>query len=330
MVSAGLNINGLHSWYQNRFGGSSDRAAAALPVNPEPVVTQVPETARPTAAPSTQVPQVPSVAHPWAGSPADAWPAGADAIVLPQAQATGVFGADEVAAQLKLVKQFLVGANLDPGVVAGGDPQQVVGLLGGKTRSELEDALAHPGPDHDPTSWISRFNPRTAIPAGSVVKLQGRITFEGDTDPDDSKGVVVHTDYTFVYALVPGPQVFDPSSVPGPSASPSGNQQSVSLRSLEPIAEVTREIVRRVQDFVFYDPAHFKVSADKLYFGKGNSDMGNNYCVVGDGWLEPEFPRPAMPGAGSGGPDGGPTSDPYDRSKPLPDNDGKCGSVSRT
>lgn len=238
-----------------------------------------------------------------------------------------MFSADEVAAQLKLVKQFLVGANLDQGVLAGGDTQQVVDLLGGKSRARLQDALVHPDRDNDPASWISRFNPRTAIPVGSVVKLQGRITFEGDTDQHDKKGVVVHTDYTFVYALVPGPQVFDPSSVPGPAASPSGNPQSVSLRTLEPTAKVTREIVRRVQDFVFYDPADFNISTDKLYFGKSNSSMGNNHCEMGDGWLEPAFPRHRLPG-GQSSPGTGPTTDPYDRSKPLPD-DGKCGTVSR-
>ncbi|WP_329565068.1 SCO2583/SCO2584 N-terminal domain-containing protein [Kitasatospora sp. NBC_01266] len=327
VVAAGLNVNGLHTWYLNHFGGgSSDSAVAAAPT---PVATEAPESAQPTAAPPTQAPQDPTVAQPWAGSPADGWPAGPDAIVLPQAQATGMFGADQVAAQLKLVKDYLVAANLDPAVLAGGNPQQVVDMLDGKSRELLQQALAHPTPTTNPTSWISRFNPKTAVPAGNVVKLQGRITFEGDTDKDDRKGVVVHTDFTFVYALVPGPEQFDPSSVPSAPPTQGGTTQSVALLSLDPGTAVTREIVRRVQDFVFPDPAVYQVSAGKLNLGEGQSSMGNNYCETGDGWLEPTFPQYSLPGYNPSGGPSGPTSDPYDRSKPLPDDD-KCRTDSRS
>ncbi|MDH6116729.1 hypothetical protein ABH930_000148 [Kitasatospora sp. GAS204A] len=328
VVAAGLNVNGLHSWYVNNFGGgSSGSGSAAAGAPPVPVVTQAPETAQPTAAPSTADPQTPTVAQPWLGSPADAWPAGPDAVVLPPAQATGVFSQDQVAGQLKLVKDFLVGSNLDPTVLSGGTPQQVLDLLGGKSLAAFKDSLAHPGPTNDPTSWISRFNPKTAIPAGNVVKLQGRITFAADTAKDDPDGVLVHTDYTFVYALVPGPQQFDPNSVPSASPTGGGNAQSVALLSLDPNAVVTREIVRRTQDFVFYDPAKFNVSPHKLYFGQGNSSLGNNYCAIGDGWLEPLFPQTGnIDGAA---PSSGPTMDPYDRSQALPD-DQKCRTDSRS
>ncbi|MGF1429670.1 hypothetical protein [Kitasatospora sp. LaBMicrA B282] len=324
VVAAGLNISGLHGWYLSHFG---DKGSASLvgasPAPTRPVPTEAPETAQPTAAPPTQAPQTPTVAQPWLGSPAEAWPAGPDAIVAPPAQATGVFSQHEVAAQLQTVKDFLVSSNIDPAVVAGATPQHALDLLDSQSRAEVEAALAHPSHDHDPTSYVSRFNPRTAVPAGNVVKVQGRMTFEGD----GHRGVVVHTDYDFVYALVPGPTTFDPSGVP--SASPTqggGNGQSVSFLSLDPKAEVTREIVRRTQDFRFYDPSAYTVETGKLSFGPGSSNMGNNYCEGGDGWLEPVFPDT---NGGDDGPHNGATVDPYDLSKPVPD-DGKCGTSSRS
>ncbi|MFI9269448.1 hypothetical protein ACIGXM_01790 [Kitasatospora sp. NPDC052896] len=317
VVLAGLNVDRLHDWYTGRFGGGPDGSGVAAPV-----VTQAPETAAPTAAPPSQAPQDPTVDHPWAGSPADAWPAGPDAVVLPAAQATGVFSGQQVAAQLQLVKNYLVESNLDPKVVAGGDPAPVLALLNGQEHDQLSQALAHPDKDHDPTNWISRFNPATAVPVGPDVKLQGRITFEGDGD----HGVLVHSDYTFVYALTPGPQQYTPPAPPGGGAS--ARSASLTLAGSTP---VTREIVRRVQDFRFYDPGSYDVDRGKLYVENAQSSMGGNYCETGDGWLEPEFPQYDfdLNGDDTASPDAGPTVDPYDRSKPLPD-DGRCDTESRT
>ncbi|MCC9311215.1 hypothetical protein LN042_29855 [Kitasatospora sp. RB6PN24] len=314
VVMAGLNVNALHSWYQNNFGGSQDNGAAAA----KPVATQAPETAAPTAAPPTQDPDTPTVARPWAGSPAAAWPTGADGIALPQAQAVGAFDADQVGQDLALVKKYLVAANLDPSVVDGGATQPVLDLLDGKEQASLKAALAHPDKDHDPTSWISRFDPRTAVRAAQDIKVQGHVGFEGDGD----NGLLVHTDYIYVYALAPGPEAYHPSAQP--SGGSTGNGQSVSLVQLDPSKPVTREIVRRTQDFRFYDPQRYRVDPNKIVLDKGDSDMGGNYCETGDGWLQPDFeegqPQPNQ---------SGPTVDPYDGSKPLKD-DGVCGTDSRS
>ncbi|GAA2260946.1 hypothetical protein GCM10010430_51340 [Kitasatospora cystarginea] len=316
LVVAGLNVDRLHGWYTSNVADGP---------------TEAPETAVPTAAPPTLAPDTPTADHPWAGSPAAVWPSGADAIVLPQAQAVGVFDQDEVAAQLKTVKDFLVAANLDPKTLAGGTPQAALDLLGGKSREEAEDGLAHPGGTSDPSDWASRFNPRTAIPAGDVVKLQGRTSFEAD----GKDGMVVHTDYTFVYAVLPGPDAGkltpSPSQDPAPSglaagATP-GAEPAVWTGAVSGSTEVTREIVRRVIDFRFYDPAKYDVEPGKLNFSHTNSYFGNSLCGVHDGWLEPDFP--VVTSDGTEPRDGG-TMDPYNRSKPLPDGTGKCGTVTRT
>lgn len=316
LVLAGLNVDRLHAWYASNLADGS---------------IQAPETAAPTAAPPTLPPDTPTVDHPWAGSPAAAWPSGADAIVLPQAQAVGVFGQDEVAAQLKTVKDFLVAANLDPKTVAGQTPQTALDLMGRKSREKAENALAHPGGTSDPRTWFSRFNPRTAIPVGDAVKVQGRMGFGSDGED----GMVVHTDYTFVYAVLPGPDAGkvtpSPSQDPAPSGpaggTTAGTEPAIWTGTVTGSTEVTREIVRREIDFRFYDPAKYDVEPGKLNFSHINTDFGNNLCRVHDGWLEPQFPIASSDNAE---PRDGSTMDPYDRSKPLPEGTGRCGTTTRT
>ncbi|GAA4854181.1 hypothetical protein [Kitasatospora terrestris] len=316
VTAAALNIDKLRDWYHH----DDTPVSSALP-------SVGPETARPTTAAPSVAPDVPTAEHPWAGSPAEAWPEGADALVLPEAQAVGVFGKDEVAEQLKNVKAFLVAANIDPATLHGGTPEAALSLLDRKDRDMVEEYLAHPSDENDPTSWISRFNPKLAVPVTDRVKVQGRITFESDGD----KGVLVHTDVSYVYALRPGPEVGKQQSAP--SAAPStggsgggGDTKPVSLRE-GTTATVEREIVRRQQDFRFYDPARYQVKRGKLVLGHGFSDFANNVCAMGSGYLETDFPT-SVP-TGSPQPKDGSTTDPYDRSKSLEQHDG-CGTITRS
>ncbi|MEU6231970.1 hypothetical protein, partial [Kitasatospora sp. NPDC047058] len=259
VLLAALNVDSLKFWYSTHYGYAADHAASA-----SPVPTVAPETARPTTAPPAVDEKQPTVDHPWAGSPAEGWPNGVEALVLPPAQATGVFSADQVAAQLQLVKDYLVAANLDPKVIAGGRPEAGLALLSRETRDHAESALAKPSREDDPTGWFSRFDARDAIPVGDTVKVQGSMRVESDGE----RGVLVRTDFTFVYALRPGPEAAKRAasakpSVPAvsPSARPApggGTAKPVGL--LTPVADApkdtwtARTIVRRVDTFRFYDP----------------------------------------------------------------------------
>ncbi|GAA2129439.1 hypothetical protein GCM10009760_00660 [Kitasatospora kazusensis] len=289
-----------------------------------PVVLQPPETAAPTAPPSA-APGTASVDHPWDGSPALSWPEGAAGIAVPDALAVGTFGKDEVAAQLKTVKSFLVAANIDPQTVAGTTPQAALDLLDVSSRTAVEKSLAHPTEADDPTNYFSRFNPRLSIPVTATVKVQGRMTFEGDGD----KGVLVHTDYTFVYALRPGPDVGkSPSAAPGaPHGSAPADTKAVSWLTGVGGPEVEREIVRRTQDFRFYDPARYAANPAKLTLDKGLSDFSDNVCTMGDGFLETSFADSA---AGTEKPSTEAPTDPYDHSHPLAPGGEGCGSLTRS
>ncbi|MFB7947645.1 hypothetical protein ACFC6L_22330 [Kitasatospora phosalacinea] len=298
-VLAGLAVTGP--------GGSKAPKSSALP-------TLGAETAPPSSAPPAVDPDVPTPERPWAGSPAEGWPDGVAGIGGPDSMpATGVFSAKQVAANVDAVRQLLVAGNLDPQVVSGRSAQPVLDLLDERDAADLAKAVAHPTVEDNPTDWLSRFNPAWAVPATDQVKVQGSISFKDDGE----NGMLVHTDVTYVYALRPGPDAGKTTD----SARPASWVQADHSR------EVTREIVRRSQDFRFYDPKHYKVTPGKPVLSHSSSEFGNNRCEMGSGYLEPEFDF--MRATSTGPAPSGPESDPYDRTKPMR-TDGECGTVSRT
>ncbi|MFJ3757213.1 hypothetical protein [Streptomyces sp. NPDC090080] len=272
------------------FGQASgvDTATSQLPA----------ETAAPTAAPSAVAADTPTLAHPFAGSPALRWADGAAGIVLPKATALGSIPKDRVELALGQTKKLLVGANLDPEVVAGARPDAALAVLDprqARVLDELDTALRHPSKAHDPLSLFSRFDPEDVMPAGKVVKTRGRITFAKGR----FGGVAVHADFTFVYPVVP----------------------------VDGSGEVARTIVRRIVDTELPDPVRYRVTPGRLTLVRYLEDAGNSACDVDDGFLHPQFPSQAPTGSAA---PSGPSVDPYDRSRKIGEGPEGCGTVSRT
>ncbi|EGX56388.1 hypothetical protein SZN_28078 [Streptomyces zinciresistens K42] len=269
------------------FGSGSSAPAPPLPE----------ETAAPSAPPPSADPSTPTLARPFAGSPAEGWADGAAGIAVPRAKAVGTLSAARVAQALRLTRTLLIDANLDPATLRGERPAQALGVLEPR-QSELVDrlttALRAPDEDHDPLSMFSRFDPGEVRPAGDVVKTRGRMTFTAG----ERASVVVRADYTFVYPLVrPGSD------------------------------EVARTIVRRVLDVELSDPARYRVTPGRITVLRYDQEVGNTACDVYDGYLHPRFDSAPPTGA----PPAGPTTDPYDRSKEIgTDRAQACGTVSRT
>lgn len=307
VVLAAVNVDRLRGWYSERYGDGGTVASA-----PVAVPTVGPETAKPSAAPPPVDEQQPTVARPWAGSPAEGWPSGPDAIELPPATAVGVFDEKQVTAQLKLVKDFLVAANLDPTVIAGGRPEAALALLDSQARKRAVNALDHPSAELDGTWMFSRFDLKGSVPVTNTVKVQGRMSFEGDGE----KGVLVHTDYTFVYALRPGTGVTAEQS--GGTAKPV---------DVSPNTWTARTVVRRVITVRFANPRAFQVDPKKITFHATESTAGNSACGIDDGFFHPTFNQ--VFGSAPDPSQTGPTTDPYDRSKEIR-KDGGCGTVSRS
>ncbi|MEU6193118.1 hypothetical protein [Streptomyces sp. NPDC047061] len=271
------------------FGSSAgtDTATTPLPA----------ETTTPTAPPSAAAPDTPTLAHPFAGSPALRWADGAEGIVLPKATALGAIPKDRVELALQQTRKLLVDANLNPDVIAGGNPDAALSVLDPKQPDVLDGlkaSLRSPSKTHDPLFLFSRFDPKDVKQAGKIVKVRGRITFA----KGKYQGVAVHADYTFVYPVVRA----------GGST------------------EVTRTIVRRVIDAELPDPTRYQVTPGRLTLLRYDEDAGNSACDINDGYLHPQFPSQA-PTAGAA--PTGPSVDPYDRSRDIGKEEA-CGTVSRT
>ncbi|MFD8817176.1 hypothetical protein ACFV23_38225 [Streptomyces sp. NPDC059627] len=254
------------------------------------------ETTPPTAPPSAVAARTPTLARPFAGSPALRWADGAAGIVLPKATALGAIPKDRVELALQQTKKLLVDANLNPEVVAGGSPGAALSVLDPKQPDVLDDlktSLRSPSKTHDPLFLFSRFDPKDVKQAGKVIKVRGRITFA----KGKYEGVAVHADYTFVYPVVRVGST-----------------------------EVTRTIVRRVIDAELPDPTRYQVTPGRLTLLRFDEDAGNSSCDINDGYLHPQFPSQAPTGSAA---PSGPSVDPYDRSRDISKQEA-CGTVSRT
>ncbi|MEU1823875.1 hypothetical protein ABZ502_15795 [Streptomyces abikoensis] len=241
--------------------------------------------------------------HPFAGSPAEEYADGAAGIVPPEAAAVGESSKEQVASALKLTKDFLVDANLDPATLRGERPAAALALLDpgqDELVTKVNEGLAKPGKENDPLSFFSRFDPDEVRMVGGTVKTRGRMTFA-----EREGGVVaVHADYTFVYPLA---------------------------KKDKKSRQVARTIVRRVLDVEVPDPARFRVEPGKLAVRRHVMDIGNTTCEVHDGFIHPEFPRIGRHGDGRDESErSGPAVDPYDSSRDLGARHDQCGTVTRT
>ncbi|MFJ9827313.1 hypothetical protein ACIRSU_23585 [Streptomyces sp. NPDC101160] len=286
-----------------------DGVTSALPSSwtdhPEDTTPLAAETARPTAAPDEVDPDRPTLKEPFKGSPAVRWADGAAGIELPkQVKATGWMSQKQVADALKLSKEFLVAANLDPAVLKGGKPSAALKLIDPKqpdVRQELERGLAKPTEKNDPTTLFSRFEPSEVRLVGAVVKTRGHLTVEKGKGKE-AGAVLVRADYSFVYPLV--------------QARPGAD-------------EVVRTIVRREVVFAFWKPGFYEVTPGRLDLYDWHSNVGNSYCDRGAGFYHPAFhegPEATTPEPSATGP----AVDPYDRSKTIGELPRGCGTVTRS
>ncbi|CAL9486125.1 hypothetical protein [Streptomyces sp. enrichment culture] len=270
-------------------GGEAGAAASPAPLPAE--------TARPSGAPGdTGGSEQATRDAPFRGSPALRWAEGADAIELPEAKAVAGMSKADAELALRRTKEFLVAANLDPDVIAGGRPDEALDLLDPEAQKDLlpdqRRGLREPSREHDPVGLFSRFDPDEVRLAGDVVKVRGRMSLAGGK-PGEIK---VHADYTFVYPLV----------------------------RAEGGDHVERTIVRREITTLLLDPDRWYATEGKLAIHEYKVNTFNTACAVYDGYLHPVFPEDRERATG-------PSVDPYDRSGELRDTQGEeCGTVTRT
>jgi hypothetical protein len=149
--------------------------------------------AEPPAAASPS-PEAPS---PFAGTPAEAFPEGADGIVLPPAEAVGDFTADQVADALERVRGALIAARLDESLLVGHDPADFLANLAPDLRSALGNAFE----SEASTTFSTRVAEDTEL-APVPPRVTGTISYE--TTPagaQDTEVIEITTRFTWVYAF---------------------------------------------------------------------------------------------------------------------------------
>ncbi|WP_031477520.1 hypothetical protein [Streptomyces bicolor] len=279
------------SWLPGGSGADAD-APSASPMNAE--------TTRPSGAPADVAGQ-PTRKRPFAGSPAERWAGGADAIEVPKAKSVSGVSAARIETALRLTKQFLVASNLDRDVLYGAEPKEALALLDPLSKEyvdRLRAGLRRPTVENDPKWKFTRFDPDEIELVGTEVKVRGRMTVE----PGEGKGgkALIRADYTFVY----------------PVARAGGGQ------------EVTRTIVRRAIGVEVVDPVRYQATERRIWLFDLSSEIGNDACRQGDGFIHPRFQADL---AASPEPSGD-VVDPYDRSRELDGAEAgtECGTLSRT
>lgn len=296
LVLVGMNSGAVADWFGKHLGGKAGGSAAAADVQPSPSPT-----------PAIVVdPAIPTVAHPFADSPAGSWPIGVAGIRLPAAHGVGAFSSAQVATDLATTRTFLTTAFLDPKILAGGSTEPVAALLQHEQAAWLRSAVAKPTSDNNPTAWVSRFKPSYAVLATDTVPTKGTTTFKSD----GHNGLLVHVDYTFVYALRPA-----------------------GATAVTKDSPVERTISRQILDLDFYDPARYDVKAGGFFITANGGRTADDMCGVSNGYLNPYFntlhtDTTAAPSASGSPTPSGPAYDPYDVTTKV-DDKADCGRSTR-
>ncbi len=225
-------------------------------------------------------------ADPFEGSPAASYADGAAGITPPAPAATGPFSAHDVAAAYADTRRRLSAAALDRQTLLGGSPDAFARAAGPDERSYFVRNLNNPDVKKRTRWWVVTFAPHTAEFVGSVIKVHGHMSAHPSA-VRGVRGVGVRFDYLFVY----------PIERPGAPAT---------LERL--VARVTGEVFYYRRDGVLHaHTAAWSISPTPAR------------CDVRDGFIHPSYDDSAPEKS----PGTGPVLDPYDQSRPEP-NDGKC------
>lgn len=241
----------------------------------------------------------PTLANPFAGTPAASYADGALGIVIPAAHPVGTYSAAQVAAAYRRTKKMIIAARLDETTLHGGSPNAFADMLISQQRAQFisqldKIGLTSSGFQASSRTWVTSFAPGTAQLVGKVIKVHGDMY--ATTGRNGSFHVLrVHADYLFVYAV----------ERPGQPAT------------------LMRIVVRDVVDVDF---AAYTVPGGPLepWWRPEGGGVAGARCDVNDGFVHPQFPNGAPDKVK---PTGAPV-DPYDQSTSA--KLGKCRAITRT
>lgn len=245
-----------------------------------------------TVGPRTAGLPSPTVAEPFAGSPAQSYASGAAGIVIPAAAPAGRYSAAQVAAAYQTTKQLLVAAYLNLPTVNGGSPAAFAALLIPRQRTIFLGNLRATGTATGSTrAWVTAFAPGNRL-TGNVIKVHGAMRAVATTS-GGTPVLQVHTDYLFVYPV---------------------EHEDNSATLMRVVARYVTDV-----DFAAWDDPGGALEP----WWSGQSAIAGELCGYYDGYIHPSFasgPQPKVRPTGT-------PVDPYSQSTPLP---GKCQNTTGT
>jgi hypothetical protein len=138
---------------------------------------------------------------PFAGSSAEKFGDGPDAIVPPRATRVGRYSARDVAYAYRVTKRILVAAYLDRPTLLGGKPVAYASALDPDQRKDFLKRLDHKDPDENSRSWVTSFAKGEAELVGDVIKVKGAMSAKEGKDKDGNPELQIDFAYRFVYAV---------------------------------------------------------------------------------------------------------------------------------
>lgn len=255
----------------------------------------------------------PAAADPFAGTPADTYANGPEGILVPDRSTlpnSAGFSADDIDAALTTTRQILIEANLNPRTLRGGAPPMAVeDWLDEADRARLERTFARPPVGGDPTDFVTRFDPNQTELVGSVVKVQGNLTYRlvapmrlavyaaylfvypvrqaGSNNPVHRVVVRRFNEFDFVAASAGQSQNLAADRAPAPSSDvpsaipPQGGEDPLASATPGPSVPAPSSAPDR--------------DSSPITWGPASSDFAGIRCQPPDGFLHPDFTLGSTP-----------------------------------
>jgi hypothetical protein len=181
LALVGVGVFFLPKLLPNRNGASGPSGGSSSGSN-----GNGPTTPNQTSAPPPDI---------FAGTPAEAFQAASDAIAPPPPQAVSGFSANDVAADLAMVKQAMTAARLDSTMLVDHDAASFINLLAPDGRKTVQDYF-----DSDNAfPYATRLQAGTSL-TSDPIRAKGTWTVTGQT-VDRHAAVVIDTNFIWVYPI---------------------------------------------------------------------------------------------------------------------------------
>ncbi|HEV2373273.1 MAG TPA: hypothetical protein VGS19_14005 [Streptosporangiaceae bacterium] len=161
-------------------------------------LTPVTNGAVPKTQPTVTNPPTPTLADPFAGSPAESFANGVAGIALPHAQRVQAFSAAQVRDAYRQTRRMLVAADLNMPTLLGGSPDAFARQLIPQQQTYFDSHLDKIG--ESTRDWVTSFAPGSTQLVGHVIKVHGGM-YATTGHNGSFQTLRINADYLFVYPV---------------------------------------------------------------------------------------------------------------------------------